>query len=175
MGRFRLYLAMVVFLGAAGASASTNAQPGTPTANIGEKVPGAERLEGRLLAPCCWSQTLDIHGSEIANSLRHEIRTRLKSGEAADAIEASLVARYGERIRAVPDRVPLDKMGGLGWLCVALAAGFVGGVLWHWRRQGVAFDASFHSRGPSSANRKPESSEASDERLDSELHRLDDT
>src|SRR5512140_1121487 len=97
---------------------------------IGEKVPGAERLEGRLLAPCCWAQTLDIHGSEIANTLRREIRTRLKAGESPDAIEQSLVARYGERIRAVPDGVPLNTMGTLGWLGVAASAGFLTYVLW---------------------------------------------
>src|ERR1700690_4185349 len=115
MRRVRMCLAIAAFLVIGWMGASSHAETTAPPTDIGEKVPGAERLEGRLLAPCCWAQTLDIHGSDIATSLRREIRTRLKAGESADAIEASLVARYGEKMRAVPDRVPLDTMGGIGW------------------------------------------------------------
>src|SRR5829696_1651838 len=70
-------------------------------------VPGANRLEGRIRAPCCWNQTLDIHGSEISNSLKREIRRRLRAGETPDAIEASIVQRYGEKVLAVPPNSPL--------------------------------------------------------------------
>jgi cytochrome c-type biogenesis protein CcmH len=30
-------------------------------------------LELRLLAPCCWVQTLDVHESELATALRSEM------------------------------------------------------------------------------------------------------
>ena len=56
-----------------------------------EYVPGAKRLEQRLLAPCCWDtskQTLDVHDSPIAIDLRREIKRRLKAGETPDAVEA---------------------------------------------------------------------------------------
>jgi len=168
-------IAAVFFVaGLCGPFSAAYAQHDAPPTDIGEKVPGAERLEGRLLAPCCWAQTLDIHGSEIANSLRREIRARLKAGESGDAIEASIVARYGERIRAVPDRVPLDKMGGLGWLGVASAAGLIGLTLWRWRRRGLSEgnDESEGKQRPAKAATSP--AEASDERLDSELKRLDE-
>ena len=75
-----------------------------------EYVPGAKRLEQRLLAPCCWDtskQTLDVHDSPIAIDLRREIKRRLKAGETPDAVEADLVNRYGEKIRAVPEGNPL--------------------------------------------------------------------
>jgi cytochrome c-type biogenesis protein CcmH len=117
---------------------------------------------------------LDIHGSDIATQLRHEIRSRLKAGESPDAIEASLVARYGEKMRAVPDRVPLDKMGGIGWLGVALAAGFIGLVLWRWRQRGVAHASGLAGPGEMPRKSGSEASEASDDQLESELHRLDD-
>ena len=29
-----------------------------------EGAPGEARLEARLMAPCCWTQTLDMHESE---------------------------------------------------------------------------------------------------------------
>lgn len=175
MRRVRLYLTVAVLWGLGWIGATAHAQPRAPVVDIGEKVPGAERLEGRLLSPCCWAQTLDIHGSEIANALRREIRTRLKAGESADAIEASLVARYGERIRAVPDGVPLDKMGGFGWLGVALAAAFIGVVLVRWQKRGAADSARLYVKGEPPATRAAGPSETSDERLDSELHRLDDS
>jgi cytochrome c-type biogenesis protein CcmH len=62
----------------------------------------AHEVFGRLLAPCCWTQTLDVHESESATVLRREIADRLRSGEQALVIEDDMAARYGERIRAVP-------------------------------------------------------------------------
>jgi cytochrome c-type biogenesis protein CcmH len=66
------------------------------------RVPGARELEGKLIAPCCWTQTLDIHDSPLAEQLRAEIAQRLRRGEPAANIEDDLAARYGEKIRAVP-------------------------------------------------------------------------
>src|SRR5882724_2572150 len=65
-------------------------------------APGEAILEGRLIAPCCWTQTLDIHESPLATELRAEIHERLGRGESDELIEGDLVARYGERIRAIP-------------------------------------------------------------------------
>ena len=63
---------------------------------------GASWVEGRLLAPCCWEQTLDVHQSPLAAGLRTEIAQRLDAGETTAAVEDELVSRYGERMRAVP-------------------------------------------------------------------------
>ena len=63
-------------------------------------------VESHLLAPCCWQQTLDVHDSEISRVLRAEVRERLAAGESSDAIEDSLVQRFGERMRAVPRKDP---------------------------------------------------------------------
>jgi cytochrome c-type biogenesis protein CcmH len=128
-------------------------------------VPGASALEGRIMAPCCWQQTIDIHGSEIANDLRREIRKRLRAGESADAIQASLVARYGEKILAVPPGSPLKTLATL------LALGMVGAgagallMLKRWRGRTLA-----PAGGPT-----PGKADAQlDARLDDELRALDD-
>jgi cytochrome c-type biogenesis protein CcmH len=168
----RLAVATVLCVATLCSSLDISAHTTPATSDIGEKVPGAERLEGRLLAPCCWAQTLDIHGSEIANELRREIRTRLKAGESPEAVEQNLVSRYGERIRAVPDRVPLNTMGTLGWLAVVASAGFLTYVLWRWRKRSQSGQVG--SSGNRIAGEK-EPTEASDERLDSELRRIHDT
>ena len=74
-----------------------------PDASITSAAVGLER---RLLAPCCWRETLDIHTSPTATELRHEIRNRLQAGESAIAIEKSLVDRYGPKLRAtLPDNL----------------------------------------------------------------------
>jgi cytochrome c-type biogenesis protein CcmH len=147
-----------------------------PASEAGEDlegyVEGASRLEGRIMAPCCWTQTIDIHGSEPAYELRREIRKRLKAGESADAIEASFVQRYGQRILAVPDSSPL------GGLATGLAVAF-GGVgvagymmLRRWSRAG---QASGDARAKKKAEKGAVSSakdEALDARLDQELSEI---
>jgi cytochrome c-type biogenesis protein CcmH len=118
----------------------------TPDASFNEYVPGAARLEGRLLAPCCWDasrQTLDIHGSPIANDLRREIRHRLKAGETPDAIEADLVARYTKKILAVPADNPMPHMGAVLSLAL-LGVGFLAArmvVRWQKRSRQLATPA----------------------------------
>jgi len=81
-----------------GAGVMAHAQPATDPQNTAT----ARAIETRLLAPCCWVQTLDVHDSEIAQALRAEIEQRVARGESGEAIEDELAARYGERIRAVP-------------------------------------------------------------------------
>lgn len=138
-----------------------------PSGILTEKIPGAERLEGRLLAPCCWNQTLDIHGSEISYALRREIRTRLKAGESPEAVEASLVDRYGPRLRAVPDKVPLEGAGFLGLVVLFAAAGGLVALLLKWRRRSTPTAADSGSLPDKSA------ADGLDKRLDDELRRLD--
>lgn len=92
-------------------------------------------VEGRLLAPCCYVQTLDIHESPMATELRLEVRTRLAAGEPAAAIEDDFVARYGERVRALPKGQ--DPRRGMVYLSAAvLFAGAVAlaAMLRRWRR-----------------------------------------
>jgi cytochrome c-type biogenesis protein CcmH len=85
----------------------------------------ARALEGRIKAPCCWSQTLDIHGSPVSQELKAEIRTRLRRGETSAEIEADFVDRYGERILAVPPDSPLGNFALVALLLAALAGGGV--------------------------------------------------
>lgn len=124
----------------------------------------ARVLEGRLLAPCCWNQTLDVHDSEISRSIHQEIMARLSAGESAASIEASLIERHGERLRAVPIESPLSGLA-LWAMAAILAAGlglFVVGR--RWRRAGEKQD----KLEPVDA-----SLSAYDERLARELDALD--
>ncbi|WP_433927435.1 cytochrome c-type biogenesis protein CcmH [Sorangium cellulosum] len=108
---------------------SGRAEPATPGQAAAELIdsapaPGEKTLAARLLAPCCWDQTLDVHESEVTRDLRREICALLRRGDSADAIEQSLVARYGERIRAAPSSGILGKVA-LG-LMMGIAVTFLG-------------------------------------------------
>ena len=133
--------------------------------DIQGNVPGASAIEGRLMAPCCWTQTIDIHDSEISLSMRHEIRRRLRNGESADAIQASFVERYGPKILAVQPNSQLKNVF-IGLSVVMGGAGVAAAMmLGRWRKQTAA------ARGP-----KAKTSEARDkwdDELDKELEELD--
>jgi cytochrome c-type biogenesis protein CcmH len=142
----------------------------TPDASFNEYVPGAARLEGRLLAPCCWDssrQTLDIHGSPIANELRREIRHRLKGGETPDAIEADLVSRYTTKILAVPPDNPLPRMGPVLAVALLTVGFFAARMLVRWQKRSKQLAAS-PALPPGGAT------DQWDARLDAELQEDDD-
>jgi cytochrome c-type biogenesis protein CcmH/NrfF len=83
----------------------------------------AHELEKRLMAPCCWRETLDTHVSPIAEGLRREIRTRIAKGEPPFAIEADLIRRYGSGLRAtLPEN--------LGYVLFGFACVFGIVILW---------------------------------------------
>jgi len=134
--------------------------------DIQGSVPGASAIEGRLMAPCCWTQTIDIHDSPVSLSMRHEIRRRLRNGESAEVIQASFVERYGAKIMAVQDGSQLKNvfiglsvvMGGAG----VAAAMMIG----RWRKQNASKEAS-------KKDAKEPKRDQWDEKLDAELKELD--
>ena len=137
------------------------------------EVPGERAIQGRLIAPCCWNQTLDSHESPLADQLRAEIRTRLRGGESAATIEADIVSRYGERVRAVPHNH--DTRGNVP-LMVAVAM-FASVVLLarlarRWVRRGNA--PSPEAPAPEANTPSARARDDYDARVDDELARLDD-
>jgi cytochrome c-type biogenesis protein CcmH len=123
---------------------------------------GAEEerwVEGRLLAPCCWTQTLDVHESPLAGELRAEIHRRLAAGEQPAAIEDDLASRYGEPIRALPrGRDPRHALTLFAAAIVVLGTWAFAGVVRQWK------ESASRPEPPDAAGRDP-----LDERLDDEL------
>lgn len=136
-----------------------------PSASSAETPPGARALEARLLAPCCYGGTLDIHESELAHSLRDEIESRIARGESSDAIQSDFVARYGERVVAARSDASIRGMA----LAIALALLLAGGALLvairRWTRRAAA------KRSRHDAADAPR--DALDDRIDRELAELD--
>jgi cytochrome c-type biogenesis protein CcmH len=135
-------------------------------ASRSEHVPGAHELEGRLIAPCCWTQTLDIHDSPIADELRSEIRRRLSAGERAAVIEDDFALRYGEKIRAVPrgsdPRTAIPYILAFGMLATALMLLWAG-LRWVKRNGEPADSVALRSSPSDSTDSKY------DDQLDAEL------
>lgn len=134
--------------------------------------PSETLVASHIVAPCCWEGTLETHESPLAAQLRTEIRTRLHAGEAAEAIEGDLIARYGEKARARPNE------GTLTTIVLVLAAGalvmalVLVGMLRKWARR----PAPQATGGSTAKQSKAEAArdEAYDKRLDAELAALDE-
>jgi cytochrome c-type biogenesis protein CcmH len=124
-------------------------------------------LEGRLIAPCCWTQTLDIHDSPIADELRSEIRRRLSAGELAGVIEDDFAARYGEKIRAVPrgsdPRTAIPSILAFGMLATALMLLWAG-LRWVKRNAEPAANSAMLTSAPGDST-----DSKYDDQLDAEL------
>jgi cytochrome c-type biogenesis protein CcmH len=59
-------------------------------------------IEDSLIAPCCWSQPVSQHYSEVAEQIRNEVHSMVVSGKSRDEILDYYVSKYGERILASP-------------------------------------------------------------------------
>lgn len=122
-------------------------------------------VSSRLLAPCCYQQTLDVHESPVATALRDEIRARLRAGETPAQVETSLVARYGQQLRAVPEHHdPRNHVLVLVALAMVLGALLLMRALSRWSRRVKA--------APIAVKSAPR--DAWDARLDDELRALDE-
>ena len=162
----RFFLVLTCVLSAASAWAQA------PLESSSMPAAGEVTLERRLLAPCCWNQTLDMHESDLAGSLRREVRERLHAGEPASAIEDDMIARYGERIRAVDKG--RDPGGAMPFL-VGLGALSIGAALVvmvrRWRRSAASARSREDMREATSKGvQRPD--DPYDARLDDELRAL---
>lgn len=80
-----------------------------------------EEVGRELVAPCCWTQTVDVHDSQIAAQMRWDIGNMLAKGMSKDEIISFYTAKYGERILAKPPMI------GFGMVAYALPVIFVVG------------------------------------------------
>ena len=77
-------------------------QASVPSATDKTLEEHAVAIEGKLMAPCCWSSTVSQHYSEAADEIRRDVRTMLGAGKSEREILDYYVSVYGERILASP-------------------------------------------------------------------------
>jgi cytochrome c-type biogenesis protein CcmH len=144
------------------AQGSAPAAPAVPS----EPAPGERELLKRLVAPCCWNQTLDSHQGAAPDGFRAEIRSRLYAGETPAQIEADYVARYGERVRAA------SGSSAMGWAAVIAGVVVIGAgaallrTVLRWGKKSPTLPEN--AKGKDAA-----APDALDERLDAELRAMD--
>lgn len=91
-----------------------------------EAVQKAREIEDNLIAPCCWSQPVSQHYSEVADQIRKEVRAMVDAGKSRDEILDYYVAKYGERILATPRAKGFNALAYiLPWTALALGAGLL--------------------------------------------------
>lgn len=62
-----------------------------------------EKLENSLLAPCCWSEPIATHRSEVALAMKAEIAKLVAEGKSDREILDLYKDRYGLRILVEPE------------------------------------------------------------------------
>ncbi len=135
------------------------------------RAPGEAALLGRLVAPCCWTQTLDVHGGAAPDGFRAEIHARLLAGETPKSIEDDFVSRYGKAVLAEPKDSPLPFVTlGLGVAAVARGGAARGGAAMVGPAREHGGGGELHPALPAAPI---QGKDAWDERLDDELRALD--
>lgn len=86
----------------------------------------AQKLDKLLIAPCCWTATLDEHFSEVSVEMKGQIRQMLSEGKSDDEILAFFESKYGERIRSEPTTSGFNR---LAWIFPVLILSVGLGVL----------------------------------------------
>lgn len=61
------------------------------------------RVEDRLLSPCCYTQPVSEHMSDVAVQMRADITAMVAGGQDEEQVVRHYKAEYGGRILVVPD------------------------------------------------------------------------
>lgn len=129
--------------------------------------PTLSDIADEVVCPTC-KVTLDQSNAPVADRMRAYIRERIAAGDSKEEIKAKLVAQFGPRVLAVPQRRGFDL---LAWLlpigAAVLAAGAVGVVAWRWSRAPRSGEVPAEDDGRGTLGPELE------RRLDEELARFD--
>ena len=91
------------------------------------------RLEHAVLAPCCYTESVAIHQSEIAVKMRLEIARWVATGKSDQAILDTYVGLYGSKVLVDPRTVPRGWTPFVPWLVLILGVFLVAWLLKRWR------------------------------------------
>jgi cytochrome c-type biogenesis protein CcmH/NrfF len=96
------------------------------------------RLENTVLAPCCYTEPVSIHQSEIAMKMRLEIAKWVEQGKSDDEILAEYKGRYGAKVMVDPRSIPQEWSYVVPWMMTIAAGTALSVMVWRWRRRAPA-------------------------------------
>lgn len=70
----------------------------------------AEHMEDLLMAPCCWASTIAQHDSDVATTMKHDVRKMLQDGMSESQILAVYESKYGERVLSKPKATGFGRL-----------------------------------------------------------------
>lgn len=92
-----------------------------------------DRLEHAVLAPCCYTQPVAIHQSEIALKMRLDIAKWVAMGKPDREILDTYVGLYGSKVLVDPRTVPQGWLPFFPWLVLIVGMFLAAWWLKHWR------------------------------------------
>jgi cytochrome c-type biogenesis protein CcmH len=96
----------------------------------------ARELDGKVMAPCCWTQPVSHHYSPVADEIRQRTRQMLAEGKSGEEILDYYVSVYGERILASPRPRGFNLLAWvLPWVLFLAGAVFLVTLLRYWIRK----------------------------------------
>jgi cytochrome c-type biogenesis protein CcmH/NrfF len=104
------------------------------------------RLERAVLAPCCYTEPVAIHQSEIAIKMRLEIAKWVEQGRTDQEVLDTYARLYGAKVLVDPNVAPGGWSYLVPWAVVVLGAMSTAWILW--RRQMARTAGVVASTGP---------------------------
>jgi cytochrome c-type biogenesis protein CcmH len=92
-----------------------------------------DRLEHAVLAPCCYTESVAIHQSEIALKMRLEIAKWVAAGKSDQEILDTYAGLYGSKVLVDPRTMPRGWVPFFPWLVLILGVFLVAWLLKRWR------------------------------------------
>lgn len=98
------------------------AHAAAPTAEQRVRI---QKLETMLLAPCCYSEVVSRHGSEVAQTMRREIQAWVLAGKTDREIVNVYKQRHGERVLIEPEGAAWWWSNLVPWVMLAIGSAIV--------------------------------------------------
>jgi cytochrome c-type biogenesis protein CcmH len=100
-----------------------------------------QRLEKAVLAPCCYTETVGQHQSEIAIKMRVEIANWVAQGRTDEESLDTYAKRYGAKVLVDPNTIPKGWTLVVPWAVAGLGALGAAWMLRRWRAARLAAGA----------------------------------
>ena len=106
-----------------------------------------QRLEKAVLAPCCYTENVGQHQSEIAVQMRVQIAKWVEQGRTDEEILNTYAERYGAKVLVDPNTIPKGWTLVVPWAFAIVGTLGAAWMLWRWRATRLATAAPSDAGG----------------------------